>query len=252
MELYDCVTCLGPNDAHLLHGFAKNLRENLPGARKLFVITAPEFMQLDPATPPPQFVEFVDERQFPFQREDIDQRFQVPRRSGWYLQQLLKLYAAKQIPELLENFLIVDADVVFHRPVQFFERGRIQFNVGTEHWKPYFVHMARLLPGFSKLRPESGICHLMPMKRAIALDFLRHVETLHSRPAWEAFLDAVDPAYYKHSGASEYELLFTFALKLHPAECEVRPLVWCNSPFPTPEYSGDYEACHHYMRPKKV
>lgn len=248
MELYDCVTCLGPNDAHLAESFVANLRANLPGARRLFVIASPQ-LAAAPALSG-EFVQFVDESQFPFQKADIDRQFQTPRRSGWYLQQLLKLYAARELPTLLENFLLVDADVAFHRPVQFFEGGKVQFNVGMEHWKPYFGHMARLVPGLTKERPESGICHLMPMKRAIVRAFLERVETLHGKPAWQAFLDAVDPAYYKHSGASEYELLFTFALKAYPTECTIRRLVWQNSAMRTPNYHGDYEACHHYMRPK--
>jgi hypothetical protein len=144
--------------------------------------------------------------------------------------------------------LIVDADVVFRRPVTFVSNDRIQFNVGTEYHVPYFEHMSDLLLGLRKVSSASGICHLMPMKRHIVADLIRRVETLHSKPFWNVFLDCVPPREHHGSGASEYEILFTFTQMYFPNEMEIRPLQWKNSDHPTPDYPGVYEAIHWYMR----
>ena len=45
-------------------------------------------------------------------------------RNGWYLQQLLKLYAGLTIPNILENYLVVDSDVFFLKPIHFYEDGK--------------------------------------------------------------------------------------------------------------------------------
>lgn len=245
MESYDAVVCLGPNDKELLGSLLPNFRANLPGCRTIFVITmAANFLE----TCDTSGVEFIDEDIFPVSKKDIDAAFQVPSRSGWYLQQILKLYAPLVIPRILENYLIVDADVYFHRPVRWFEDGFVQFNVGHQYWTPYFEHMARFAPFLEKPIQASGICHMMPMKRSILMDFVERIEKIHGKPCWQAFLDAVDPEYYKHSGASEYELLFAFGILYHMDKCKVRILLWRNSKKITEGYDGDYEACHHYMR----
>jgi hypothetical protein len=38
-------------------------------------------------------------------------------RNGWYLQQLLKLYASFVIKDLLNDYLVIDADVYFLKPI---------------------------------------------------------------------------------------------------------------------------------------
>lgn len=241
MESYDVVICLGPNDLDIFPKRIANFRENLVGVSKFYIITA--------ATNEPLCnslgIHFIDERQFPFSIPDIDRILGKSGRAGWYLQQLLKLYACEVIDTLLDNFLIVDVDVYFHRRLTWFEKGKIQFNTGTHIHAPYFQHMRLFTPFLKKKSNISGICHLMPMKRNVARDFLRKCEDLHKKACWIAFLQMVE---YYHSGASEYELLFEFALSFYPSLCEIRALKWTNSPSITRESSFDYEACHHYMR----
>ena len=243
MEFYDVVVCLGPKDVDIFKGRLANFQANLLGARNFFVVTAEPNSELVKAAGG----EFVDERIFPFTIPSVEAVLGKEGRGGWYFQQLLKLYAAQCIPGLLENFLIVDVDVHFHRPIGWFYSGNVQFNCGSHIHEPYFRHMRRFAPFLNKERRESGICHLMPMKRTIAGAFLQRCEDLHKKPFWVAFLEAVD---YYHSGASEYELLFEFGLTFFPDVCEIRRLEWTNSPTITPGFGGAYEACHHYMRPK--
>jgi hypothetical protein len=241
MELYDVVICLGPKDVDIFRKRIANFRQTLLGARYFFCITASSQRALCEELN----THFIDESSFPFSIQEIDRVLGKTGRGGWYLQQLLKLYACECIPGILENFLILDVDVHFHRPIAWFTENKMQLNVGVHIHQPYFQHMKRFAPYLQKSSRLSGICHLMPMKRGIAAAFLRNSEELHKKPCWIAFLEAVE---YYHSGASEYELLFEFALTFYQNDCVIRPLKWTNSSTITNGYDGEYEACHHYMR----
>ena len=237
----DVVICIGPND----YDVAARCIESI----KVFVPRGTIYCIVPPSFPHERSdVVFVREDAFPFNKGFIDTAFKTPQRSGWYLQQLLKLYAPSIISQLSDTYLIVDADVVFHRPVTFVHNDTIAFNTGTEYHLPYFSHMARLLPGLQKVRAESGICHLMPMKRHIVAELVRRVEVFHGKPFWVAFLECVNGADYPGSGASEYEILFSFTLTEFPNDAHVRPIGWRNSDHVDPNYAGVYEAVHHYMR----
>lgn len=240
MESYDVVICLGPKDVTIFPERIANFRQNLPDSKTFYAVTAKTNRVLCEELA----IHFIDESIFPFSIEDVERVLGKTGRGGWYFQQLLKLYACKLIPNLLEQFLILDVDVHFHRSITWFENGKAQLNIGAHMHTPYFQHMKRFAP-FLQKSGVSGICHLMPMKREIVCAFLQRCEDLHKKPFWIAFLEAVG---YYHSGASEYELLFEFATRFYSDLCTIRPLVWTNSPKITVGYRGYYEACHHYMR----
>ena len=108
--------------------------------------------------------EWFDEQLFPFNKNLIAFHLfkgnpflayayisQPPSRVGWYLQQLLKLYASFVIPNLTSNVLVLDADAIFLNPVHFtnFQYAAL-FNPGVECDPPYFDHATRLIPNFKK------------------------------------------------------------------------------------------------------
>jgi len=238
----DVVLCIGPNDTAVATRCIESIQKNIEH-RFIVCIVPAGFKPLAIPT-----TRWICEDVFPFKKVDIDIQFKHPERSGWYLQQLLKIYAPIVISDLSDTFLIVDADVVFHHPTTFVREGRIQFNVGTEYHVPYFEHMKSLLPELQKVSNVSGICHLMPMKRHIVASLLKKVEHRHAKPFWRAFLDCVPPREYHGSGASEYEILFTFTHIYFRDEMELYPLQWKNSEQLTSNYDGMYEAIHWYMR----
>jgi Family of unknown function (DUF6492) len=245
-ESWDIVTCIGPTDEPLLATFLSSLVRYL-APRRIYVITLHHIIEQHRRIYHPDLIHWIDEAQFPFRRKEIHDWFHTPNRSGWYLQQLLKLYAPLLLSDLSEHFIYVDADVRIHRPLRFFDGERILFNVGDEFHPPYFCHMERLL-GLYKVSHRSGICHLMPMKRQMVKRFHADVERRHGISCWKAFLAMVDPAEYGASGASEYELLFSYTLLFHPDEAVIRPLLWQDTSSAVPNTSFDYEAYHGYMR----
>ena len=243
-EEWDAVVCIGPNDSDLITTLIPGIQRHV-SPRRIYIITHPSVIAMHQN----QFdrVEFVSEYNFPFSMQYIHDAFKTHERSGWYFQQLLKLYAPLVIPAMKSQYVIVDADVRFHKDVRFFERDKIQFNVGTEYHIPYFQHMERLL-GISKKTKHSGICHMMPMKRHLVQALIDHVEQKHGTLFWKAFLDKVDPIEYRYSGASEYEMLLNFALVHFPNEVEIQPLQWQNTGSKETNQSYDYEAYHWYGR----
>jgi hypothetical protein len=244
MTKYDVVVCVGENDKSLIISLVKNIQENLLNYNKFYVITTDEIagkIQI------PDVV-IINETVFPFKKKDIDSMFNVPSRSGWYLQQLLKIYAPIVINDMLDNYLIVDADVFFHKKVCFFENDKIQFNIGSENHFPYFVHMKKLNNSLYKACEFSGICHLMPMKRKIINSLIKMIEDNHNEFFWLSFLKNVDPIEYPKSGASEYEILLNYTKLFFPEEMDIRQLKWKDTKKITENYDGVYEACHWHMR----
>jgi len=185
-----------------------------------------------------QRVVWVDEKVFPFNVNDVARHFSCHNKCGWYLQQLLKMYAGRVIPGLLD-YLVVDADVVWFKELTMIAgRGddgrpsRFYYDTAAQHVAPYFQQINRLTGGQVHRvdRALSGVSHHMVFKLDVLEELLKHVEKLHDKPFWKAVLDTVDPK--AGSGFSEYELYFNFALLYHTETAEVRHLTFANGPNP--------------------
>ena len=176
-------------------------------------------------------------------------------RAGWYLQQLLKLYASVAIPEMCSYYLVIDADTIFLKPTTFFNSDQVPlYNTGSDFHVPYFHHMSRLYPMLQKQLPVSGICHHMMFNREILLQLFDKVSQHHSdsqcnssKPFWQLFLELIDPSSAGASGASEYEIYFNYLLIFHKNNMCIRNLQWSNSNTISLNSPDSYISCHHYM-----
>ena len=214
----DIVICVGPDDAKNIKALVNNIKECI-NVNKIYLIMPTKILEKYYVYDP--IVINIDETIFPFNKEYIDNLFKCPERSGWYLQQLLKIYAPVIIG--IDKYIIIDADLKFYRHVDFFENDTILFNTDIVQWQPYFIHLKKICPNII-INQKSGVTHLMPMKRHIVEKLIHMVEEEHKEVFWKVFLDLVDPTYYNHSGASEYEILFNSALTFYPSECKIRPI----------------------------
>ncbi len=215
--------------------------------------------------------EWFDEKNFPFSKKDIayhlmhcnqekaQNLLSSPNsRVGWYLQQLLKLYASYTIPGLSSNILLLDSDTIFLNPVRFTNHlGAALFNTGEEFHTPYFEHMNKLLPGLTRLWPaHSGICHHMLIQKSILDDLFHSVESYQNMEFWKAFCLCVEENQIPYSGASEYEIYFNFALA-RSNQLIIRPLKWENTsslkqiPY-FKEQNFTYISAHNYFRENKT
>lgn len=211
--------------------------------------------------------EWFDEKNYPFSKKDIAIHllkgdvigvkrylYNSHSRLGWYYQQLLKFYAPFVIPEISKNVLVLDADTIFLKDVEFMNESFAGlYNPAREYHIPYFEHAARLLPGLKRVNIESsGIAHHMLFQKCVLDDFFHLVEGIHQMPLWQAFCNCVAPNELFGSGAAEYEIYFNFVFA-RTKQVEERVLKWANikrlNTIPFYQSHGyHYVSCHSWDR----
>jgi hypothetical protein len=249
-HLYDIVFCLGPKDREIIKLAISAAKKNVSNYRNIYVISRTPLEDVED-------IINISESIFPFSIHDVNHYIQVPTRSGWYFQQLLKLYAGSVIPDILENYVVIDSDTMFLKPISFISTiKRYLFNcTNKEYHIPYFEHMNRLSPKFEKQMQESGVCHHMIFNNLLLNQMISIVEHHHNynKPFWTIFVEQVDPVHRSESGASEYELYFNFMIKYHKDKIAFRILsfsdvygILTEIPYDRPEF---YISNHWWVRP---
>lgn len=252
----DVVIPCHEKDAHTVERAIESIKKYVKDIRRIMVVSAQPFTDK---------AEWIDETIFPFTKQSIalhifksqsialDYANRQGSRIGWMYQQLLKLYAPFSIPDISSNVLIVDADVVFLKPVTFLqENGAGLYAVGTCHHEPYFEHAARLLPDLKKVYPAySGIVHHMLFQRPVLEDLFALIEEHHKVEPWIAFAQSIallGDSHIYFSALSEYEIYFNFVFA-RTDQVKIRNLHWDNisqATFSNPSLvsSFDFVAIH--------
>ncbi len=238
---HDILIVHGPSDDDILPYTVSQIRKYVKDFRNIYIVTHDAEIDL--------FDEdifkgtkVIDEKTFPFLIKDVDKFIQTPKRNGWYLQQLLKLYASLVIEEMLDDYVVVDADTLFLREISFKSSGKYMFNMGDEYHVPYFEHMKKVYPSFEKMVKLSGISHHMIFNRMIVSEMMMLVERHHNlTPFWEVFLREVVPEQRHGSGASEYEMYFNYMLKNHKDKVIPRKIKFENTGLPADVILNNYQ-----------
>jgi hypothetical protein len=229
--MFDIVIPLGPNERKNIFKQIEYTKKNVIGYRNIYIVTNTfDNINIDGC-------KIIDESIFPFKMSDVASYFAQyngkNNRNGWYLQQLIKLYACFVIEDMLETYLVIDADVFFLKPTEFYKDSKFIFTTGDEEHIPYFVHMSKLHPSFKKVIKYSGISHHMLFNRKYLNEIFELVEKKNNKPFWCAFIESVEE-HKKYSidaaesGASEYELYFNYMVNNHKDIIEIRRLNWSN------------------------
>lgn len=231
--LFDIVIPLGPNEVMNIHNQIEYTKKNVKGYRNIYIITNTSKnsnLKLDDCI-------IIDESIFPFKMADIASYFYSyngkNNRNGWYLQQLIKLYSGFIIENILDNYLVIDADVFFFKPIEFIKSSKFIFTTSNEYHVPYFEHMKRLHPSFNKISNKSGIAHHMIYNKNYVREMFDLVENFHNSPFWKIFIESVKEHFkysieHADSGASEYEIYFNYMLQYHKDIVIIRELNWAN------------------------
>jgi len=241
---FDIVIPVGPHDTNKINKQIVYTKKNIIGYRNIYIITN---LQLSLAV---EDCTIIDENVFPFTIKDIEKYHGKSDRNGWYLQQLLKLYASHVIPNILPTYLVIDCDTFFLKQTLFIDTNqKCLYNFSDkENHIPYYDHMRRLNNKFIKIHENSGICHHMMFQNKFIQEIFDITEEEYKKPFWTSFLELVNENYrHNGSGASEYELYFNYVLKYHANEVKIRKLEWNNlNNFNqiTPQY--DYISIHWY------
>ncbi len=257
-EPIDAVIPCRERDIVTLNLVIDGLRKNVKNIRRIIVISATKLTDN---------AEWFDEKDFPFTKETI--AYEIFKneheareflnasntRIGWILQQFLKTYSIFVIPDISSNVLIVDADTIFLRPVEFQDpkTGAGLYNPGTEYHRPYFRHLRKVLPGFKKLyRHYSGISHHMLFQRSVMEELFVEISKAHNgREPWKVFCDAIDKnELFGSCMCVEYELYFNFVFS-RSKDVKIRHLKWGNVPLQQfnvhKDHGYHYLSCHWWM-----
>ena len=245
--MFDIVIPVGPNDIKLIETQLKYTIKNIIDYRNIFLVCYKK-LQLNV----PKNVIILDESIFPFSIETVNKYIKTNNRNGWYLQQLIKLYAGFVIPDILESWLVIDADTFFIKPTKFINKNKFLFNYGSENHEPYFIHMNLLHESLIRKENMSGITHHMIFNNKYIKQLFTMIENKHNKKFYEIFLESVAPDNRPYSGASEYEIYFNFMLIYNFNEIEIRHLLWKNNSvnlkIDLKSKTYDYLSYHHYLR----
>ena len=215
---FDIVIPIGPDDIDIIHDQIEYTKRNVIGYRNIYIIRYNPTLEVKDCI-------MIGENIFPFSKSTVE-NYGIPKhRSGWYLQQLLKLYSGIVIPGILERYLVIDGDTFFLKPVQFMEDDYCLYSYLGENWNPYFEHILNIHPSFEKFdETKSGITHHMMLETKYVREMMDMVITYHNIPEfYDIYLQFI--LHQKtNSGASEYELYFNFIQKYHPDAIKLRYL----------------------------
>jgi hypothetical protein len=226
---FDIVIPLGVNEIQRFNEQLVYTKKNIIGYRNIYIITSNLDLNFEDCI-------VIDENIFPF-KNFISFYFKKyngkHNRNGWYFQQLIKLYAGIYVENILDNYLVLDADAFFFKPTEFMDNNKPIFTTGTEHNIPYFTHMNLLDINFIKYHENSGICHHMLFNKNYIKEIFNIVETNHKIPFWQAFILSVNEhekhdIHFEESGSSEYELYFNYMFKNYSDNIIIRKLNWKN------------------------
>ena len=239
--IFDIVIPVGPNDKDIIIKQIEYTKKNIIGYRNIYLICYDPNIIIDGCIT-------INENIFPFSLETVSNIHGELNRNGWYLQQLIKLYALITIPGILERCLIIDSDTFFLKPTIFINNNKCLYNYGTEYHRQYFEHMLKMDKDLIKIdKTKSGICHHMMFEKIYINELINKIEKKHNDKFYNVFLKMVTD--FDGSGASEYEIYFNYMLKNYSNKISIRPLKWINSTSINHINSPyDYISYHWYMR----
>lgn len=134
-------------------------------------------------------------------------------RTGWYFQQFLKWEARKYAET--DNYVVVDADTIFIRPVILLNGNKYVFYRGRQYHMPYFRTYEKLF-GYFPEKQMSYIADFMIFNTGIIDEMTARIEKIYSgRQKWyEIILDAI--SRNEPSSFSEFETYGYYMSKYHP------------------------------------
>lgn len=145
-------------------------------------------------------------------------------RSGWYIQQFLKMNYCQICKE--KYYLIWDSDTIPIKKVNMFsDDGTPYFNVKTEFHPPYFKTMNKLIPELSKKNNYSFISEHMLINTKIMKNLIKRIENnfnITGKYWFEKIINSIDVKDILDSGFSEYETYGTFVNEFYKNSYKIR------------------------------
>ena len=138
------------------------------------------------------------------------------KRTGWYLQQFLKLGYSRLCDD--EEYLLWDADTVPLHRHDMKKDDKLVFDMKKEHHEPYFDSFARIFPGLKKRNKDSYISEHMIIKTHIMREMLTEIEDRKDgeKPFYDVIMRSVNINDLPYSGFADYETYGLYCLNRYP------------------------------------
>ena len=247
--LFDIVISSVEKDKFVLQKAIHSIKQYVMGYRRIIVVSNNKLTDISG-------VEWFDEKKYPFSIKDVyDNMYNmVPlsmrQRKVSYINQLIKLYAHKVIPDLLENILIYDSDIIFIKKTTFFDEhnkplygNKICPDYGKNHYLNHHLKLHRTFDFYNNLQINkelkktnkfrSGICHHIIYNKTIIDEIISLVEKEHNVCFWKYYLNCVNT---KNSNKDLWcqpancELYFNYVCLFHHDKIRIRNITWVESP----------------------
>lgn len=154
------------------------------------------------------------------------QRCGKKRRTGWYLQQFIKLAYSYICDD--KYYLVWDADTIPLKRITFTENDKVLFNLKDEYNKPYFRTMNKLFNvKKSKIVKQSFISEHMLFDKTIVIKMLDEIcsnDNLFGKNFYEKILYSIRKKDLNKSGFSEFETYGTYNYKNNVDHVKFRSL----------------------------
>jgi len=217
----DVVIPLGERDVDIIEMTISKGSLFIDRCRFIYIVASNEtFSKLEDIVFPTHVL-FVEEKEFPLPIEEImGYRAQ---RTGYIRQMLIKLYAFQYIPHLSEPYMVLDADMIFQRPVSFSERYMPYSSAPQQkNWQRFWDYCQRCHPSFHPIQKDdtsiTGIHHHMIFHAFYLRDMFHLIESFHKKSFEHVFLESIDIDRYYDYVATEYELYFIYMNTYHSSQ----------------------------------
>ena len=152
-------------------------------------------------------------------KEISDDNPECIKRTGWYLQQFIKMKYSCICED--DYYLVWDGDTYPIKKVSLFQDDHPIFDVKTEYHEAYFSTMHRVLPKLDKISPFSYISEHMLISCKVMKELISEIENSESignmgDSFYRKILLAIDRADLPYSGFSEFETYGTFCKVEYP------------------------------------
>ena len=247
--LMDIIIPYHEKDEYTIRACIDSCKKYVQGFENIYILSKNELDYSD--------TKWIPEKAFPFTVEDIGRLNPSIRESrrAWYYQQLLKLYLFK-VRDDFNEFLIVDADVVFLNEYSPKVEGKWAYNTHSDIHEPYALNAKLIHPSLVPFDEKtSGITHAMLFERERLQQLFNRIKR-KGQEVWETIIsslkvDLVGEYGGEGSALSEYDLYFNFIMKEYPTEYIIRETLY-EDVRDYKKYLGHkdlvYVANHSYMR----
>lgn len=217
-EKIDIVIPSIPNDVGILLHNIEWFASFLP-MKQIVVIGPPEVADM---LSPYERVKFVHEEEIidkcTIEKCILKKAGGRPVRSGWYIQQFLKMKYSLLCND--EYYLLWDSDTLPLKETPLFDKmGKPVFHMKKEYNEPYFRTIENLFHGLKKQVRESFISEHMIIKTDYMKSLILTIENNHSLSGQsfeEKIINAIYSDDFCNNGFSEFETYGTYILSNYP------------------------------------